>query len=72
MVTPAKQGTASNKSQAGPVFVAYPAEYRVSGVVTFVVTGRGTVFQKDLGTNTSKTVTAMSSGSLDSSWQIVE
>ena len=72
MVTPAKQGTASNKSEAGPVFVAYPAEYRVSGVITFVVTGGGTVFQKDLGTNTSKTVTAMSSGSLDSSWQIVE
>jgi hypothetical protein len=32
--------------------VAYPAEYRTSGVTTFIVTTSGTVYEKDLGTNT--------------------
>jgi hypothetical protein len=33
--------------------VAYPAEYRSSGVMTFVVSHHGTVQQKDLGANTT-------------------
>jgi len=33
-------------------FVAYPAEYRSSGVMTFVVTDDGAVREKDLGTAT--------------------
>jgi hypothetical protein len=33
--------------------VAYPAEYRGSGVMTFVVTHRGIVHEKDLGPNTT-------------------
>jgi DUF2950 family protein len=33
--------------------VAYPAEYRSSGVMTFVVSHHGTVHQKDLGPNTT-------------------
>jgi hypothetical protein len=32
--------------------IAYPAEYQSSGVKTFVVTWRGTVFEKDLGPET--------------------
>jgi type IV secretory pathway VirJ component len=34
--------------------VAYPAEYRSSGVTTFIVSGDGAVFEKDLGTNTAQ------------------
>ena len=33
--------------------VAYPAEYRSSGVMTFAVSHHGTVHQKDLGPNTT-------------------
>jgi hypothetical protein len=32
--------------------VAYPAEYGVSGIQTFMVNHRGTVYEKDLGPTT--------------------
>jgi hypothetical protein len=35
------------------VLIAVPAEYRVSGVMTFIVTQDGVVYQHDLGTNTT-------------------
>ena len=35
----------------GFAFVAYPAEYRSSGVMTFIVNADGVVYQKDLGAN---------------------
>jgi hypothetical protein len=38
----------------GYALVAYPAEYGNSGVMTFVVNHRGTVFEKDLGPNTTR------------------
>ena len=41
-----------NRSK-GLTLVAYPAEYQSSGVKTFVVTERGTVFEKDLGPETT-------------------
>jgi Protein of unknown function (DUF2950) len=44
--------SAHNKTK-GLTLVAYPAEYRSSGVMTFVVTWRGVVFEKDLGTETT-------------------
>jgi Protein of unknown function (DUF2950) len=34
--------------------VAYPAEYRNSGVKTFIVTADGMVFEKDMGANTAQ------------------
>jgi hypothetical protein len=34
------------------VLLAYPAEYRSSGVMTFIVTGSGSVYEKDLGPQT--------------------
>ena len=37
---------------AGFALVAWPAEYGVSGVMTFVVNQNGTVYQKDLGPKT--------------------
>lgn len=36
----------------GFAFLAYPAEYRSSGVMTFIVSENGIVLQKDLGPNT--------------------
>ena len=35
------------------VFVAYPADYRSSGVMTFVVMDDGTLYEKDLGPDTT-------------------
>ena len=42
------------KMIGGFALVAYPAEYRNSGVMTLLVNHRGTVFQKDLGPQTRK------------------
>jgi len=41
------------KRKRGLTLVAYPAQYQSSGVKTFVVTWRGTVFEKDLGPGTT-------------------
>ena len=47
------------KMIGGFALVAYPAEYRNSGVMTFIVNHAGTVFQKDLGPNTADIAEAM-------------
>ncbi len=36
----------------GFAFIAYPAEYRSSGVMTFIVNQDGVVYEKDLGAKT--------------------
>jgi len=41
------------KKARGLTLVAYPAEYRTSGVMTFVVTHHGIVHEKDLGPKTT-------------------
>jgi Protein of unknown function (DUF2950) len=52
----------------GFAFVAYPAEYRNSGVVTFIVNQDGTVYEKDLGPDTGKIASSMTEYNPDSSW----
>jgi hypothetical protein len=49
-------------------FVAYPAEYRSSGVMTFVVTESDVVKEKDLGTNTSALASALAQSPKDKGW----
>jgi hypothetical protein len=56
----------------GFAFVAYPAEYRNSGVMTFIINQDGVLFQKDLGKTTTETATAMKEFDPDSSWSQVE
>ncbi len=48
--------------------VAYPAEYRSSGVMTFTVTEKGVVYQKDLGPSTSTIAGAMTAFHKDGTW----
>jgi hypothetical protein len=52
----------------GFALVAYPAEYRNSGVMTFLVNHDGTVFQKDLGPNTAEVAEAMTAYNPDKTW----
>jgi hypothetical protein len=52
----------------GFAFVAYPAEYRNSGVMTFIVNQDGVVYEKDLGPDTAKLGAAMSEYNPDSTW----
>jgi hypothetical protein len=62
-------GPTSN-SKGGFVLMAYPAEYRSSGVMTFVVNGNDVVYEKDLGANTSALASAMSAFHRDASWRV--
>lgn len=56
----------------GFAFVAYPAQYRNSGVMTFIVNQDGTVYQKDLGSDTEKLGAAMTEYNPDAGWTRVE
>jgi DUF2950 family protein len=53
----------------GVALVAFPAQYKVSGVMTFIINQRGIVYQKDLGEKTPDIATAMTDYDPDSSWK---
>jgi len=65
----AKNFIINGKMTAGFAFVAYPAEYRSSGVMTFIVGPDGVVYQKDLGRKTEVLAKAMREYNPGSSWQ---
>jgi len=65
----AKRYIRNGKMTEGFAFVAYPAEYRSSGVMTFVVGTDGVVYQKDLGKKTEIIGKSMEEYNPDSSWQ---
>src|SRR5215469_10631142 len=54
----AKSYTAGGKA-TGFAFVAYPAEYRSSGVKTFVMSSDGVIYEKDLGVKTESVAKGM-------------
>jgi hypothetical protein len=56
----------------GFAFVAYPVEYRSSGVMTFIVDDSGSIYEKDLGPNTPKLAQAMTAYDPDSTWHKAE
>ncbi|HXX16253.1 MAG TPA: DUF2950 domain-containing protein [Candidatus Eremiobacteraceae bacterium] len=68
----AKDYIANGKMTEGFAFVAYPAGYRSSGVMTFVVGSDGVIYQKDLGKRTEALAKAMTEYNPDSSWQRAE
>ena len=47
------RGHAGGKKTRALAFVAYPVDYRSSGVMTFVVTDDGALYEKDLGPDTA-------------------
>jgi len=65
----AKSGAAAN---AEFTLIAYPAEYRSSGVMTFVVTQDNVVYEKDLGPDTAKLAKKTTAGTRSSSWHPAE
>jgi hypothetical protein len=62
----------TGNSKGGLAIVAYPAEYRSSGVMTFIVTPNDVVYEKDLGANTSALAGAMTAFHKDATWQIAD
>ena len=63
--------TRATEGQAtgGFTLIAYPAEYRSCGVMSFIVTENGIVYEKDLGANTSVVASAMATFHRDATWQ---
>ena len=62
----------NGKLTGGFAFVAYPAEYRSSGVKTFMVGQDGVVYEKDLGPKTNVVARTMKEYNPNSSWQEAE
>jgi Protein of unknown function (DUF2950) len=56
----------------GFAVLASPAEYGVSGIMSFAVSHDGKVFQKDLGEDTAKAAVAIQLFDPDPTWQGVE
>jgi len=55
----------------GFALIAWPAEYAMSGVMTFMVSRDGVVYQKDLGMDTGAVVEKIETYDPDASWSVV-
>jgi Protein of unknown function (DUF2950) len=55
-----------------PSYVAYPAEYGSSGVMTFIVDHDDVVYERDLGPRTPKGAKATTKYKPDSSWHVIQ
>ena len=64
----AKSYLVDGKLTGGFAFLAYPVDYRSSGVMTFMVNQDGTIFQKDLGPETAKAASAIEQYNPDKTW----
>jgi hypothetical protein len=56
----------------GFALVAFPSSWGKSGVMTFIVSQQGKVYQKNLGQDTLKSAEQMKSFNPDSTWTIVK
>jgi hypothetical protein len=65
----AKSYIANGKMSEGFAVVAYPAEYRSSGVMTFIVNADGVVYEKDLGKKTEAVAKNMKEYNPNSGWR---
>jgi hypothetical protein len=62
----------NGKMIGGFALVAYPAQYGVSGVMTFIVNNEGVVYQKDLGRDTETIARTMETYNPDKIWNKTE
>jgi len=59
------------KMIGGFALIAFPADYGVSGVKTFLVNHHGVVYQKDLGPGTTASARQMTRFNPDKTWKVV-
>lgn len=64
----ARKYVVDGKMTGGFAFVAFPAEYRSSGVMTFIVGQDSVVYEKDLGPMTAQLAKTMTAFNPDSTW----
>jgi Protein of unknown function (DUF2950) len=58
--------------KGGVTLVAYPAEYRSSGVKTFIVTRHDIVYEKDLGPSTTTAAPSLKAKARNAGWRAAE
>ncbi|MGH7077839.1 MAG: DUF2950 domain-containing protein [Acetobacteraceae bacterium] len=68
----AKSYLENGRMTGGFAVIAWPASFGASGIMTFIVDQDGTVFQKDLGTDTAQEATAVTAFDPDLSWTRIE
>ena len=68
----AKNYVVDGRMTGGFAFVAYPAEYRSSGVMTFIISLDGIVYQKDMGPGTARIAKTMTQYDPDRTWKKVK
>jgi hypothetical protein len=68
----AKNYIVNGNMTLGFAILAYPAEYRNSGVMTLIINRDGLVFQRDLGEKTSELAKSMTVFNPDDTWRPVE
>jgi hypothetical protein len=61
----------NGKMIGGFALVAFPDEYGVSGIKTFLVSHHGKVYEKDLGSTTGVVARQMTRFNPDKSWKVV-
>jgi hypothetical protein len=67
-----KSGNVSTNKTGELTVVAYPAAYRSSGIMTFIVTQNEVVYETDLGPSTANVVKAMTSWKPTRNWHVAE
>ena len=68
----AKSYIVNGKMSEGFAFVAFPAQYRSSGVMTFIVGSDGVIYEKDLGKETNVVAKQIKAYDPDTTWHKVE
>jgi hypothetical protein len=63
---------ADRRRTDGFAFIAYPAEYRSSGVMTFIITANDIAYEKDLGANTQALASSMATFHKDATWRVAD
>jgi hypothetical protein len=62
----------NGKMVAGFALIAYPARYGASGIMSFMVSQDGIVYEKNLGRNTKSLASALTTFNPDASWKPVQ
>jgi hypothetical protein len=68
----AKSYIVDGNMTGGFALVAYPADYRSSGVMTFLTNENGTLYQKDLGEKTADLAEHLTEYNPDNTWKVVK
>jgi Protein of unknown function (DUF2950) len=68
----ARSYVVDGKMTGGFAILAFPAEFRASGVKSFIVSQDGAIYEKSLGPSTAKLAAAITAFNPDSSWSKVQ